>query len=242
MKTNWKWELPQLAMLALMAGVSLWAWPLAPDRVPIHWNLQGEVDGYGSKTMGLLLAPAIAAAMYFLLLFIPRIDPGRSNLENSARAYQAIRVALMAFFTGLHIMTVRATLGARVSMNHFMGLAMAALFLVLGNYLTKLRPNWFAGIRTPWTLSSSLSWTKTHRLAGPVFMGMGVGMAVLGFVPTGGMLATVLTLDAVAIAGLVLYSYFVWRDDPNRVPPAGVTAASPIDAAAEPETPSPRPN
>jgi uncharacterized membrane protein len=231
MKFNWKLEIPQLVMLGIIAVTSAAAWSFAPDRVPIHWNLQGEVDGYGSKAFGLLLTPLIAAGLYLLLLFIPRIDPGRSNLENSAKAYGAIRIALMVFLTALHIVCVSAALGAKVSMNLFMGLAMGALFIVLGNYMGKLRPNWFAGVRTPWTLSSQLSWTKTHRAAGPVFMAMGVGMLLLGFVPRGWMLATVLSLDFLAIIGLVVYSYLVWRRDPNRISPAGVTAAGgPIDA------------
>ena len=41
-------------LLGLMASISAWAWSAAPERVPIHWNLQGEVDGYGSKAFGLL--------------------------------------------------------------------------------------------------------------------------------------------------------------------------------------------
>jgi uncharacterized membrane protein len=226
MKTNWKLEIPQLAMLGLMASFSAWAWSSAPERVPIHWNLLGEVDGYGSKAFGLLLLPAIAAGLYALLWFLPRIDPGRANLENSAKAYGAIRLSLMTFLTALHIVCVRAALGAQINMSLFMGLSMGVLFVVLGNYLGKLRPNWFAGIRTPWTLSSELSWTKTHRLAGPVFMLMGLGMGILGIWPAGWVLAVVLTLDAFALLGLVVYSYVIWRNAPDRVSPAGVTAAN----------------
>jgi uncharacterized membrane protein len=234
MKINWKLELPQIALLGVMALISAVAWSFAPDRVPIHWNLQGEVDGYGGKAVGLLLTPAIAAGLYLLLLFIPRIDPGRANLENSMKPYNAIRLAMMVFLTALHIVCVYAALGGRVSMNLFMGLAVGALFFVIGNYMSKLRPNWFAGVRTPWTLSSPLSWTKTHRAAGPVFMAMGLGMVVLGLVPRGWTLAIVLSLDAVAVIGLVVYSYIVWRSDPNRISPAGVTAAN---GAADVENP-----
>ncbi len=235
MKFHWKLELPQLAMLLIMAAASAWAWPSVPDEIPIHWNLQGEVDGYGSKAFGLTLTPAIAAGLYLLLLLIPLIDPGRVNLENSAKAYGAIRVSIMAFLTALHIVCVRAALGAEVNMNLFMGFAMAILFIVLGNYLGKLRPNWFAGVRTPWTLSSQRSWTKTHRLAGPVFMLMGVGMAVLGLWSYGWVLAVVLIFDACAVIFLIVYSYVIWRGDPDRISPAGVSAATTLDQPAEPE-------
>ena len=225
MKTSWKVELPHLVLLTFMAALSAWAWSAAPERVPVHWNLQGEVDRFGSKAEGLILSPALAVGMYLLLLFLPRIDPGRANLQNSPRAYQAIRLSLTAFFAALHVVLVYSALGGRVSMNLFVGLSTATLFIVLGNFMSKLRPNWFAGVRTPWTLSSQLSWTKTHRAAGPVFMLMGVGMAVMAMVPRGWVMATVLTLDGLMLIGLVVYSYWVWRTDPNRVSPAGVTAA-----------------
>lgn len=233
MKLNWKLEIPLLAMLGMMVGYSAWAWPSVPDQVPIHWNLQGEVDGYGSKAFGLTLTPAIGVGLYLLLLLLPLIDPGRVNIENSAKAYGAIRFSVMAFLTALHIVCVRAALGHEVSMNLFMGLAMAVLFIVLGNYLGKLRPNWFAGVRTPWTLSSQLSWTKTHRLAGPVFMLMGVGMAILAFWPIAWVLVAVISFDVCAVLWLIVYSYLVWRSDPNRIAPAGVMAANGLDQPAE---------
>jgi uncharacterized membrane protein len=36
----------------------------------------------------------------------------------------------------------------------------------LGNYLPNLRPNYFIGIRTPWTLENAETWRATHRLGG----------------------------------------------------------------------------
>lgn len=235
MKIDWRWEVPQLLMLGLLFAVSLWAWGLAPDRVPIHWNLQGEADGFAGKTFGLFFGPAMAAGLYLLLLFLPRIDPGRDNIANSARPLRAIRLSLTTMLTVLHLVCVRAALGGTVNMTLVVCLLTGALFVVLGNYLGKLRPNWFAGVRTPWTLSSQLSWTKTHRAAGPVLMGMGAGMFALAFVPTGWMLGIVLSLDVLAVVGLVVYSYLVWRDDPDRIAPAGVSAAP--DRIAEAETP-----
>lgn len=222
MKIDWRWEAPQLALLGVMLLVTGLAWSAAPDSVPVHWNLQGEVDGYASKPVGLLMTPGIAAGLYLLLLFLPRIDPGRDNIANS-KALRAIRLAFMVFLTGLHIVTVRAALGSQLSMNVFVSLSVAVLFIVLGNYMGKLRPNWMAGIRTPWTLSSPRSWTKTHQLGGPVLMGIGVSIGLLGVFPSGWLLAIVIGGSAIALIGLVVYSYVVWRDDPDRIPPSGVS-------------------
>ena len=77
---------------------------------------------------------------------------------------------------------------------------MGVLFIVLGNFMGKIRPNWFVGVRTPWTLSSKLSWDKTHRLAGWLFMLMGALFALLALVQTTWMFIAVFTIDALCIA------------------------------------------
>jgi uncharacterized membrane protein len=41
---------------------------------------------------------------------------------------------------------------------------------VLGNYLGTIRPNYFFGVRTPWTLESDEVWRATHRNGGRVLV------------------------------------------------------------------------
>jgi uncharacterized membrane protein len=100
-------------------------------------------------------------------------------------------------------------------------LAVGALFTVLGVVMHNIRPNWFVGVRTPWTLSSELSWTKTHRLAGWLFGVMGLGFATLAFVRTGWAVWCVLGVAAGCVVWMVVYSYLVWRGDPQRTAPPG---------------------
>jgi uncharacterized membrane protein len=83
----------------------------------------------------------------------------------------------------------------------------------------KLRPNWFAGIRTPWTLSSRESWEKTHRLGGHVFVAIGLAIVVVGLLRAEWAVTATLVLLLVGGLGLIVYSYLVWRDDPNKTPP-----------------------
>ena len=99
------------------------------------------------------------------------------------------------------------------------------LFIVLGNFLGKIRPNWFVGVRTPWTLSSKLSWDKTHRLAGWLFMLMGVlFFPVRAVSKRRGSLIAMLVIDALCVVWMIVYSYLVYRNDPQRTPPAGTVA------------------
>jgi uncharacterized membrane protein len=220
MKLTWRSELPQLAVIAAMFIAAAWAWGKLPDRLPTHWNLHGQVDGYGGKFAGLLLMPMVAGGMYLLILVLPLIDPGKKNYANFAGTFNVIRLALLLFFAGMFVVMLLIDFGNHVDMTTYICLATGLLFIVLGNFMSKLRPNWFVGVRTPWTLSSKLSWNKTHRLAGWLFVAMGVLLAIAGIVSTGWFFIAILTFDVTCLAWIMVYSYLVYRDDPDRTLPA----------------------
>jgi hypothetical protein len=121
----------------------------------------------------------------------------------------------------LYAATVAAAFGHHVDITQVSFLGAAVLFMVIGNLMGKIRPNWFVGVRTPWTLSSKKSWNKTHRLAGWLFMLMGALFAVVAFVHTTWTFVAVLVVDATCIVSLVVYSSLVYRGDPHRTSPAG---------------------
>lgn len=207
--------------IVLMLAASLLAWAQIPDdtQIPIHWNLAGEVDGYASKEVGLLMTPAIAVVLVAVLAAVPAIDPRRRNLVRSSPAYVMISSSAIVFMAAVHLAVVWAALGNTLDIPRIIGVGTGALFIVIGNFLGKTRSNWFMGVRTPWTLSSELSWTKTHRLAGRLFALVGVLalLAALTGIPEL-ILAVVGGGSIVMVVGVVAYSYFVWRDDPDRRP------------------------
>lgn len=226
MIVTWRTELVQLALIAAMFVAAAIAWPYAPEQMPTHWNLQGEVDGYGGKFVGLLLLPLISLGLYGLFLVLPRLDPGYRNYKSFAGVYNLIRIALVLFLTGLYAVTVAAAFGQPVDVGMVVTLATGGLLVVLGNWMGKIRPNWFVGVRTPWTLSSKLSWDKTHRLAGWVFIVLGPLVALTGIVREPWMLFVALAVGGASLVWLVIYSYLVYRTDPNRVTPAGTSPGS----------------
>jgi immunity protein, SdpI family len=220
---TWRAEIVQWAVIAAMFVGAAVAWPLVPERIPIHWNLQGQVDGYGGRFVGLLLLPIFALGLYALLLFLPRLDPGRANYKSCAGTYNLIRVAVVVFMAALYAVTVAAALGAAVDVGMVVSLGVGALFVVLGNVMGKIRPNWFVGIRTPWTLSSKLSWSKTHRLGGWVFIVLGPLVAAAGILRQPWFFMGTMAVGGLSLAWLVIYSYLVYRTDPDRTTPAGTS-------------------
>ena len=159
-------------------------------------------------------------------MFVPLIDPGRLNYQNFRKAYNAIRIVLVLFMALIYGLMIYSAFGNKGNTTTVILLAMGALFIVLGNFMGKIRPNWFVGVRTPWTLSSKLSWDKTHRLAGWLFVLMGALFALLALVQTTWMFIAVFTINALCILWMVVYSYLVYRGDPDRTSPAATLPGS----------------
>jgi uncharacterized membrane protein len=90
------------------------------------------------------------------------------------------------------------------------------LFIVLGNYLPRIQPNWFMGVRTPWTMSSDSVWRQTHRTAGWVFVA--AGMILLTGVVLPRLVFLPILVLTILIAPLIpiVQSYILWkREQPN---------------------------
>ena len=119
---------------------------------------------------------------------------------------------------GLQLMVVLAAVGRPLGVTLVLGFGTGLLFVVIGNVLGKVRSNFMFGVRTPWTLSSDLSWNKTHRLVGRLFVLLGFAVAVATVVAGNeAYLAVLLGGIAIVIAVAFVYSYRVWKTDPNKL-------------------------
>jgi uncharacterized membrane protein len=225
MKIAWKIEVPQWIILAAMFVAAAIAWPHAPDRIPVHWNISGQVDRYGGRFEGLLLMPLVALGFYVLMLVLPRIDPGRANYARFRGAYNAIRIGLLAMFGVFDVVVRKAALTGQANVSRIAPLAIGVLMVFLGALLGKIRPNWFIGIRTPWTLSSKVAWVRTHRAGGWLFMLIGLATIIASFVSSRLSFWILVAGTIGGTVGLVVYSYLLWRQDPDKIPPAGTLPA-----------------
>jgi uncharacterized membrane protein len=225
MKFDWRTEWPMWVLLLALFTLAAVSWSVAPDRIPVHWGLSGQPDRWGGRFEGLMMPPLLALGIYLLLLFLPRIDPGRANYATFAHTYATVRLLMLVVFVAIETLIVLWVHGRHVDMGAGIGVVLGGMFVVLGNLLGKLRPNWFVGIRTPWTLSSKESWVRTHRAGGWLFMAFGLMIMCTALIRTRIFVVAVAVAFAAGILGLIVYSYLVWRRDPDKVPPAGTTPA-----------------
>jgi uncharacterized membrane protein len=193
----------------------------------VHWGLSGQPDDYGGRFEGLLGLPLVALVVYLLMLGLPRLDPARANYRQFEGAYRVIRLSTLAVLVGLQLLILLSIRGVGLNMATLAPALVGAFFVVLGGTMGKVRPNWFVGIRTPWTLESKLSWTKTHRLGGWFFMLSGAALIASGLVGEPWAFFAALAATAVGVVGLIYYSYRVWRDDPHREPAINARPAEP---------------
>ncbi len=187
--------------------------------IPVHWNARGEADGFGPR-WALWATPAMMLGLTALFWVLPRIEPRRDNLLRSSVAYKATWLGMLLLLAAIQVGMILAAIGRQAPMLAIICVGIGLFFLTIGLFLGGIHSNHVFGVRTPWTLASELSWRKTHRVSGRLFVGYGLVMAVSPFLPFGrhfilwGTLAFVVVI--LAVAGI--YSYLVWKSDPDRRP------------------------
>ena len=216
MRVSLRTEWPMWLLLGSQFMLAAFSWPVAPDRIPTHWGLDGQVDGYGDRFQGLLLLPLVSLGLYLALIVAPQIDPKGESYHLYAGSYAVLRFAILAVMTAMYGMVHLALRGYEMEMNRAVTLSLGALFLVIGSQLGRLRPNWFVGLDTPWTLSSQESWERTNRLAGRLLIAAGAVMLVAGLVGSALLMVAAVAGTVVGAVGLVLYSYRRWVNDPEK--------------------------
>ncbi|MEE8360566.1 MAG: SdpI family protein [Gemmatimonadales bacterium] len=214
-----------VAAVLLAWGFSVWAYPSLPERVATHWGMAGRADGWSSKAILVFVFPAVMLGLGLLLTVLPKIDPRQKEVVAHAPTYLLLVNVIMVFMAGIQVLLVGVNLGWPIDIPLLIPVGVGLLLMVIGNLMPRMRPNWFMGIRTPWTLASEVVWRKTHRLGGYCFMAMGVLMVGIGFVATPQRFPYLLGA-VVALAVIpVVYSYFAWRREQEAAPsstfPAG---------------------
>jgi len=180
------------------------------DPMAVHWNAQGEADGYGSRFMGIWFLPLVTIGLSLLLLGIPTIDPLRKNIEKFRNEYNLFILLFVIFFVYLQVISLLYNLGWQFNLLALLTPAFGGFFYYIGVMLAKAKRNYFIGIRTPWTLAHEDVWNETHRVGAMGFKMSGV-LTIFGVVfPNYVIWFMMIPLLLVAF-GTIVYSYFVYR-------------------------------
>ena len=204
-----KW-IPMLIVVAAFLATAV-VYPRLPATMPTHWSVEGQANGWSSRIWGAWMIPLFLLAMWAMFRFLPAIDPRGRNYAKFGGAFEGIMISLMLFALGLHVIVLRAALGYPVEMRRVLPIGVGVLFIVIGNLLPRARPNWFIGLRTPWTLSSDRVWEKTHRFGGRIFVAGGILLIIAALFSAQWAHFVLFAVVLLCSAGAFIYSYLEWK-------------------------------
>lgn len=217
MKKFLKKEFIPIIILILSIISSFYFYSKFPNTVATHWNFKGEVDGYSGKFIGAFMIPIIIMISYFGMLFLPRIDPKKDRYEDFDNVYRWFRIVFVIVMFGIYIVTSIYNLGYDVNINIWIPVLIGAMMIFLGNYMGKIKNNYFFGIKTPWTLSSENVWNKTHRFGGYIFIIFGILIIITPLMNEKfGMFLFIFGV-LFATFGTFLYSYIEYRKENKQI-------------------------
>ena len=207
-----------LIILLVVCAVAVYAYVKLPadERYPVHWNISGLPDLYGSMLEAVSIGPIVWIMIYVLAVVMPALDPKRRNYERFKRENLLLMQAKMGIMAMIYIITIMAAFGRQVNIVLWINAMVGVLFIILGNYMGRIKQNWYMGIKTPWTLSDERVWNKTHRFGGRIFVILGILFifnALLGFI-TNWIVFLILLLGLTFSP--VVYSYILFRKLESR--------------------------
>lgn len=174
-----------IVLTAAAVGASVILYPYLPPQMPTHWNIHGQVDGYGAKSWAAFLGPGFMVFMLVLFRLLPWLSPKRFEVDTFVSTYLYMMVVFLAFFAYIHGLTLWAGLRGPLDISRAIFGGVCLLFALLGNVMGKVRRNFWIGVRTPWTLASERVWDATHRFAAKTFVLGGLAGWVLAWAGAG---------------------------------------------------------
>ena len=211
---KFKKEIPFIVVALLPFVYLAYIWNELPKEVPMHWNASGEIDRWGDKSELFMMLFMLTGITYFVFLIIPYIDP-KQKLQNMGNKLNNLRLILALFMSALAIYilySVQQKTSNPVLIFPLVGL----LFAFLGNYFKTIKPNYFIGIRTPWTLENEEVWKKTHLIGGKLWFVGGLLMALTFVLPNKIQIYTFLAIAAVITIVPIVYSYLEFKKIKNQ--------------------------
>lgn len=188
-------------LLPMLVGLALWN--RLPNQMPTHFGFNGTADGYSSRLFAIVGLPMFILAMQLIGAFVLRADPKKQNLSEKLVQLTLWICPAVSLFVGVSMYA--SALGYVLNINRFVSVFVGLLFVVMGNYLPKCRPNYTMGIRIPWTLADEENWNHTHRFSGYVWIV--VGLVVLASAFFGGLNNVLTVLLIAAAVSPAVYSY-----------------------------------
>ena len=210
---NLKKELPLIAIVLLPFIYLAYIWNQLPEKVPMHWNIKGEIDRYGEKVELIIIPIFLPLLVYIIFLVVPKIDP-KNRLNKMGNKLQTIKFLLTTLMSILALFIIYTAKNESFTNPNYMVLIIGVLYIVLGNYFKTLKANYFIGIRTPWTLEKETVWKKTHELGGKLWFIGGIIVVIASLIlPKETNFTVFLIITGIITIIPIVYSYLTFKNE-----------------------------
>lgn len=203
-------RITQLLLIAIGFAVVFVFWDKIPDQIPVHYNASGVATKFNSKFREVFFAPVGDLAMFFFFIALPFVAPGyrREPYTLGFAIFATITIASNLFtFTTFWMRHV----GIISSDSEIIVYLIPITVMVSGNFMGKLRPNYYFGIRTPWALNNEEVWNRTHRFTGYLWFVCSLFVLVTAIVSHAIFEVVFPYYFLIIFAIPIIYSYYIHR-------------------------------
>lgn len=156
-------------------------WEKLPETIPTHFGPSGAPDKFGDKNKLIFINALLTGSLlvvYLIVTNISKLDPKRYALKQQP-VFNKIGIAVVLFLVCVNLFVLNWTIQQHVVGLKVFLILFGILFAYMGNIMHSIKPNYFAGIRLPWTLESEANWKATHRFASKIWFAGGILIALL---------------------------------------------------------------
>lgn len=194
-----------VTILPILAGMILWQ--KLPAVMATHIGTDNLANGFSSKAFAVFGIPLFCLAVQCVTAFKILNDPRKHNISPKMYAFVLWIIPIVSLYVAA--MMYPFNLGYQMNISFYSEIFVGFMFVVIGNFLPKVRHNYTIGVRIPWTLNNEINWNRTNRLAGYLWAAEGVMIILLtlsGLMKIGWLIGSI----AAAIMVPIIYSYLLY--------------------------------
>lgn len=196
----------------------------------MHYDINGNVDRYGSKYENFIFPVSMIAITIFWLIFIwyyekkaksASQEKEREEAKSNAKVIYFVAGGMTVMFGVMQCFFLYGNLvQERDNLNYLpfdinvvTNVLLGILLIVLGNYLPKTKLNSTVGVRTPWSMQNDIVWVKSNRFGGMVGVFSGLVIIIQALLIKG-MTSTLITVGIIVLFAIIstIYSYYIYKN------------------------------
>ena len=203
-----------------------------PDSVPMHYDLEGNIDRWGSKYENLIFPVIILAVSLLCTLLINYYkkkagktadEKESAGARSNAKVISIVGIAMAVMYTvmqgvilyGSYTEAVSRAERQAVDIGKVSAILMGILFIVLGNFMTKTRINSTVGVRISWSMYNDNTWRKSNRFGAFAIMVAGVLTIITAVLLKNSFAVAMIGLGYILLASVitVIYARKAYKDE-----------------------------